>query len=87
MSAASSASAPAASGGHADGLAYVPYNGYIAELHEGERVLTRNEAKAYNGTSSSGGNTFNFYSPKSIDEYEANRLFKQTVKQLNEGII
>lgn len=31
-------------GSHADGLDYVPYNGYVAELHEGERVQTRAEA-------------------------------------------
>ena len=34
-------------GSHAGGLPYVPYDGYIAELHEGERVLTAQEAKAY----------------------------------------
>jgi TP901 family phage tail tape measure protein len=28
---------------HAGGLAYVPYDGYIAELHRGERVLTAKE--------------------------------------------
>lgn len=31
-------------GSHASGLAYVPFNGYIAELHEGEMVLTRAQA-------------------------------------------
>lgn len=30
-------------GSHANGLANVPYDGYIAELHKGERVLTANE--------------------------------------------
>ncbi|MCQ5309505.1 phage tail tape measure protein [Flavonifractor plautii] len=34
-------------GSHAGGLPYVPYDGYIAELHEGERVLTAEEAQAY----------------------------------------
>lgn len=34
-------------GSHAGGLTYVPYDGYVAELHEGERVLTAEEAKAY----------------------------------------
>lgn len=71
-------------GSHADGLSYVPYNGYVASLHEGERVLTRNEAEAYN-RGYGGGVVNNFYSPKAIDAYEANRLFKQTVLQLNEG--
>lgn len=44
-------------GSHADGLAYVPYDGYIAELHQGETVLTKEEAKAYR----SGGNTTNTF--------------------------
>lgn len=35
-------------GSHRNGLSYVPYDGYIAELHEGERVLTRSEARDYN---------------------------------------
>lgn len=34
-------------GSHRDGLSYVPYDGYIAELHKGERVLTKGEAKDY----------------------------------------
>lgn len=34
-------------GSHAGGLAYVPFDGYIAELHKGERVLTASEAKSY----------------------------------------
>lgn len=35
-------------GTHRNGLSYVPYDGYVAELHEGERVLTRSEARDYN---------------------------------------
>ena len=35
-------------GSHAGGLAYVPFDGYIAELHKGERVLTASEASVYN---------------------------------------
>lgn len=37
--------------GHATGLQYVPYDGYIAKLHEGERVLTRQEARQSAGKS------------------------------------
>ena len=40
-------------GSHAGGLEYVPFDGYIAELHKGERVLTASEARGYN----SGGNS------------------------------
>ena len=42
-------------GSHKSGLDYVPYNGYIAELHKGERVLTATENKGYK---KSGGNTY-----------------------------
>lgn len=35
-------------GSHAMGLSRVPYDGYRAELHKGERVLTSAEAREYN---------------------------------------
>jgi len=35
-------------GTHAAGLPYVPYDGYIAELHKGERVLSRDQATGGN---------------------------------------
>lgn len=34
-------------GSHANGLDYVPFDGYIAELHKGETVLTAQEAEDY----------------------------------------
>lgn len=34
-------------GSNANGLDYVPFDGYISELHEGEAVLTRREASAW----------------------------------------
>lgn len=75
------------SGSHENGLDYVPYNGYIAQLHQGERVLTREENQSYTeGRKSDGGDTYNFYSPKAIDEYEAARLFKQTKRELDMDI-
>lgn len=40
---------------HANGLDYVPYNGYRALLHEGERVQTRQEVQGA-ARSASGGN-------------------------------
>ncbi len=41
-------------GSHAGGLEYVPFDGYIAELHKGERVLTASEARGYNNRNNSG---------------------------------
>ena len=34
-------------GSHRNGLDYVPFDGYVAELHKGERVLTSEENKNY----------------------------------------
>ena len=42
-------------GSHASGLNYVPFDGYIAELHKGERVLTADEARGYNNRSNNSG--------------------------------
>ena len=39
-------------GSFANGLSYVPYDGFPAILHEGERILTAEENKAYNNGSS-----------------------------------
>lgn len=45
-------------GSHRTGLSYVPYDGYLAELHRGERVLTADENEQY-------GSLFNRLSPTS----------------------
>lgn len=42
-------------GSHAGGLSRVPFDGYNAELHAGERVLTAFEAREYSARSSGGG--------------------------------
>jgi len=44
----SSSSSKGVNGSHANGLAYVPFDGYVAELHKGEKILTAEENK--NGT-------------------------------------
>lgn len=57
-------------GSHANGLSYVPFDGYRAELHKGERVLTAQENKQYTdgwqriGSGARGGTVINLtYSP------------------------
>ena len=67
-------------GSHKNGLNRVPYDGYIAELHEGERVLTKEEADAQDNGH---GDTFIFNSPKAIDEKEAARQMKKVKQQLS----
>lgn len=80
-SSASSAS-QSINGSHADGLDYVPFDGYVAKLHKGERVLTKEEAKVYNkGQKQGGGDTFNFYNTKP-NPYEYAKQIKRTKKEL-----
>lgn len=77
-----------ADGSHANGLDYVPYNGYIAELHEGERVLTKQENKEYNKGNrehSGSGDTYVFYNTKP-DPYEYARQMKKAKKELLYGV-
>lgn len=49
------ASSSGVNGSHAGGLSYVPFDGYVAELHRGERVLTANEAREYRRDEKSNG--------------------------------
>lgn len=73
-------------GSHATGLTYVPWDGYRAELHAGEMVLTKEQATAYrNGTNGSGGNVYNFYSPKPIDPFEAKRQLENANRRMANG--
>lgn len=83
VSSANSAKSAARSvnGKHASGLDYVPFNGYVAELHEGERVLTKEENKQYDSQKGSSGDTFNFYNTKP-EPYEYARQMKRAKKLL-----
>lgn len=78
----------AAKGHHANGLDYVPYNGYIAELHKGERVLTKQENVRYNkgeGNARGNGDTFIFYNTQP-DPYEYARQQKKAKRELLFGV-
>lgn len=75
--------AKSVNGKHANGLDYVPFNGYIAELHKGERVLTKQENEEYNNSrgKNSSGDTFNFYNTKP-NAYEYARQMKKAKREL-----
>lgn len=78
----------AVSGHHANGLDYVPYNGYVAELHKGERVLTKQENVRYNkgeGNARGNGDTFIFYNTQP-DPYEYSRQQKKAKRELLFGV-
>lgn len=70
-------------GSHANGLDYVPFDGYIAELHRGERVQRASE-NPYNG-GSGGGDTFILQvNMAEVDEVyklvEVTKRLKQTMR-------
>ena len=80
------------SGSHRTGLSEVPYDGYIAELHKGEQVLTAAQANQYQkwqkyGQQNQGNTTINFNgsyqfaNQNDIDYFmsEAGRLIKRKV--------
>ncbi len=64
-------SVSSANSGNADGLAYVPFNNYVARLHEGERVLTKKENQDYsrNINNNSQNVVVNIY-PQTMTEQE-----------------
>lgn len=79
----------ASNGSHRTGLREVPFDGYIAQLHKGEMVLTAPEANAYQkhayGTQSISNITVNNYSPKALTEAETARQFRKTARKLELG--
>lgn len=80
------AAAMSVDGSHKNGLSYVPFDGYIAELHQGEKVLTKEEAKAYDSgrAPTSSGDTYNFYSTIPTP-YEYARKIKKAKQELLNG--
>lgn len=74
-------------GSHSSGLDYVPYNGYVAEVHEGEAILTKEEADAYRRGKDGGGDTFIFNSPEPISEIEAARQVRRVKREIAEDIL
>ena len=67
---------------HADGLTYVPYDGYPARLHEGERVLTASEARGY-GQGTSVSVTVNGLTVR--EEADVDRIAEALAQKLSEA--
>lgn len=60
-------SSKSVNGSHASGLDYVPFDGYIAELHKGEMVVPAKQAKQLRGNSQSEGININVYGAQGQD--------------------
>lgn len=67
--------------GHKDGLDYVPYDNYVARLHKGERVLTKEEAREYangninNKVMTNNNNIIMQFYPQNMSEFEMEKAF------------
>lgn len=67
-------------GTHKTGLDYVPFDGYIAELHRGERVLTAEENNAYSSAESNEfSNTSNSVNTKNSNKSDKKIILNLTV--------
>jgi len=54
-------------GGHANGLPFVPYDGYLALLHRGERVMTASQNKSYTYNNNTYFGSVNLHNGLEID--------------------
>lgn len=78
---------PKVNGSHANGLTSVPYNGYVAELHKNERVLTASENKQLKSGSFGGGNISLVYSPQfSTDAIKDTKDLKKILQEHTQEI-
>lgn len=77
--------------GHKNGLAYVPYDNYVARLHEGERVLTAEENRDYmsrninNKLITSNNNIVMQFYPQNMSEFEMEKAFAYVNQRLGKS--
>lgn len=69
--------------GHASGLDRVPYDNYLARLHEGEAVLTRAEAAQWRSGEKAGAQPVTINQYITVDQHED---FEQAVKNAIETL-
>lgn len=75
-------------GSHASGLSYVPYDGYLAELHQGEMVVPAKEAQILRSggyTAPARTTTVNIYT-QNLNESQIDYLYKRFNAELGASI-
>lgn len=78
--------ASAIDGSHASGLRYVPFDGYLAQLHRGEAVLPADEAAAYR-SGQAGGKTFNLtINTQSVSREELDMIVEYMNRKLGDDL-
>jgi hypothetical protein len=71
-------------GSHALGLDYVPFDGYIAELHKGEKVLTAKEASEHYSGNSFGDIIINVDGAKYSDDQSLAYAIAQEIQNMTD---
>ena len=66
-------------GSHASGLDYVPFDGYLAELHRGERVQTADEANDWRSGLMAAKNAVNFTASYPLNSIPAGSTSNKTI--------
>ena len=71
---------------YASGLERVPYDGYLARLHEGERVLTASQARELkNDTGRSGEVTINVETLQVREEADIQKIGKSLLEEIKKA--
>lgn len=73
-------------GSYASGIDYITHD-RVVQVHEGEAILTKEENRERrNPNRNSGGDTYNFYSPKALNPTTAAREMKKAKQELALGV-
>lgn len=70
---------------HSAGLERVPYDGYTPTLHQGERVLTAQQAREYNNGSGKGAPVINIQNMTVREESDIQKIAKQLALLLTDS--
>lgn len=73
-------------GSHRTGISYIPKDGYLAELHKGERVLTSNENKKYDTKKESKSNVITITIEKLFDSLTIQNSEEKDIDEITDKV-